>query len=54
MNKRFWVNIIIGMLAKPVDVILEYTKVPIEIRCLWIGVALACCVNGIANFFAKE
>lgn len=54
MNKRFWVNIIIGMLAKPVDVILEYTKVPIEIRFLWIGVALACCVNGIANFFAEE
>ena len=54
MNKRFWVNIIIGMLAKPVDMILVYTKVPIEIRCLWMGVAMACCVNGIVNFFAKE
>ena len=54
MNKKFWVNIIIGTLAKPVDMILVYTKAPVEIRCLWLGIALACLANGIANFFVKE
>ena len=54
MNKRFWVNIIIGILARPVDMLIEYVKAPIEIRCLWLGIALACLANGIANFFAKE
>lgn len=54
MNKRFWVNMIIAILAKPVDMILVYTKMPIELRCLWLGVALACCINGVANSFANE
>lgn len=54
MNKRFWVNIIIGTLSYPVNMMLQYAGVPLEIRCLWLGVTLACLLNGIANFFAKD
>lgn len=49
MNKRFWVNIIIATLSYPVNKTLQYAGVPLEIRYLWIGVTLACLLNGFAN-----
>ena len=54
MNKRFWINMFISIMAYPVDMILKYINSPLEIRCLWLGITLTCLMNGVANGFAED
>ena len=53
MNKRYWINIIIAALSAPVDSILRHCNVSLEIRYVWLGITLACAINGVANIIAE-
>ncbi len=52
--KRRFVNLIIASAAFPVDIVLQGAGVSEWIRGIWIGITLACLLNGIANSFADK
>lgn len=52
--KRRLVNLIIATASFPVDTMLQSAGVSEWIRGIWIGITLACLINGLANSFADK
>lgn len=52
--KRFFINLIICLMTLPVNMILKMFNISLEIRAIWVGFALGCCVNMIMDLIAER